>query len=45
MKNGKKIKAEEFDLRFALAIAKITYNSVGIDPDKLNLEATFGLKK
>lgn len=43
--SAKKMKAEEFVLRYALAIVKITYNSVGIDPDQLNLEASMGLKK
>ena len=45
MKNGKKDTAEDFMKRFALGIVKITYNALGIDPNKLNLEATVGLKK
>ena len=45
MKNGKKDSSEDFVKRFALGIVKITYNALGIDPNKLNLEATVGLKK
>lgn len=44
MKAGKKIKEEEFASRYALAIVKITYNSMGYDPDKYNLEEALGLK-
>ena len=45
MKNGKKDSNEDFMKRFALGIVKITYNAMGIDPNKLNLEASVGLKK
>lgn len=44
MKKGKKVKMEEFAARYGLAIVKITYNSMGIDPNKLNLESALGLK-
>ncbi|MBQ9490058.1 MAG: hypothetical protein IJU80_09020, partial [Lachnospiraceae bacterium] len=45
MKNGKKDSNEDFMKRFALGIVKITYNALGVDPNKLNLEAAVGLKK
>lgn len=44
MKAGKKIKAEEVASRFAIAIVKITFHSMGMDPDQYNLEALMGLK-
>ena len=45
MKNGKKDTGEDFVKRFALGIVKISYNALGIDPNKLNLESSVGLKK
>lgn len=45
MKNGKKDAGEDFVKRFALGVVKITYNAVGIDPNKLDLESAVGLKK
>lgn len=38
LKKGKVVKLEEFAEKYALAIVKITYNSMGIDPDKLKLD-------
>ena len=34
MKKGKVVKLDEFAEKYALAIVKITYNSMGLDPDK-----------
>ncbi len=44
MKGGKKMKTDEFVLRYGIAIAKITYNAMGLDPDKFNFEAAAGLR-
>lgn len=36
MKSGKKVKEENFAVTFALSLVKITFNSMGIDPDQLD---------
>ena len=42
--SGKKVKSEEFGMNFAIAIVKISFHSMGLDPDQLDWNELAGLQ-